>query len=82
MVSIGGPSGMSALLARSDEAGGPKCAEVLSNRAGGDVEGDGEFVGCRFTSSFQGNENPSLSCRGSDACGDHCSIVAVVTTFH
>ena len=81
MVSIGGSSGVSALLARSYEARGPKCAEVLSNCAGGDVEGGGEFFGGRFTTSFQGDENPALSCRGSDACCGHCLIVALVTTF-
>ena len=69
---------MSALLARGDEASGAKCAEVLSDCAGGDVEGGGEFFGGRFTTSFQGDENPALSRRGSDACCGPCLIVALV----
>ena len=76
MVPIGRASGMSAVLARRDEAGGPERTQMLSHGAGRDVECGGEFVSGCIATSLQGDENSALRGRRHDFGAGHGPIIA------
>ena len=66
VVAIGGASGLSALLASCDEAGGSERAQMLSDGARGDPQRRGQLIGGCLATSLQCPEHAPLRGRRCD----------------